>query len=385
MIKSFCKLLFDILRHQNQQMKPFKILICVGTRPNFIKITKFKKLFENYNHVECKILHTGQHFDASMSTIFFEQLGIGEPDFVFEHKKGSQIAVMAEILRESDELFRHYQPDLVLVPGDVNSSLACAISASRNNILLGHIESGLRSFDRKMPEEINRILIDDLSDFLFVTEPSGLINLRNEQKKEAQIFYVGNTMIDSIVHLQSFLKDYQINPGYNLTHEEFGIATFHRPSNVDNIENLQKIVNILDEISKINKVLFPIHPRTKQNLDRFNIKIDNPNIILLPPLDYINFLGLVGKSKWVITDSGGIQEETSYLGIPCITVRENTERPVTITEGTNTLAKSDVNEIKDLILSINNKTYKKGLIPKYWDGDATARIVKALTEQLSLS
>ena len=366
-------------------MKPFKILICVGTRPNVIKITMFKKLFETYRNVECKILHTGQHFDAGMSTIFFDQLGIGEPDFIFENKKGSPIAVMAEIIKESDALFRDYQPDLVLVPGDVNSSLACAISASKNNIMLGHIESGLRSFDRQMPEELNRILIDDLSDFLFVTEPSGKSNLLNEQKQENKIFYVGNTMIDSIVHLNDFIKNYEINPIYSISAGEYGIATFHRPSNVDNKENLQQIVEVLNELSKMNKVLFPVHPRTQQNLEKFGISLNNENIILLPPLDYINFLGLMGKSKWVITDSGGIQEETTFLGIPCITVRENTERPVTITEGTNTLSKTDIIEIKELIKSINEEKYKKGTIPLLWDGNATSRIVEVLIKELNLS
>jgi len=363
-------------------MKKYKIIICVGTRPNFIKITKLKKLFHAYEHITCKILHTGQHYDSAMSTVFFDQLGIGAPDFIFPAKSGTQMEVIAAIIKETDELFRAEKPDLVMVPGDVNSSLACALSASRNNIAVAHIESGLRSFDRTMPEEINRILIDDLSDLMFVTEPSGMENLKKENKPMEKVHFVGNTMIDSIAHLLPELNKNEMYKDFGVEKSDFGVATFHRPSNVDQPETLKIVLDILHELSQYQKVLFPIHPRTKQNIEKFGFQINNENIVLLPPLDYINFLGLISKAKWVVTDSGGIQEETTYLGVPCITVRENTERPVTAEQGTNTLSSSHPKEVSQYIQAINHGSYKKGTVPDLWDGKASERMVKVVVGYL---
>lgn len=361
-----------------------KILVCIGTRPNLIKITKLEECFNKYPHLEFRLLHTGQHYDYNMNEVFFEQLGIKRPDKIFKLEGGSQIQVIAEIQTKAEAYMLEYKPDLVVVPGDVNSTFACALAANRNGIKVAHLESGLRSFDRRMPEEINRILTDDLSDLFFVTEPSGLKHLREEGKSEESIKYVGNTMIDSLVKFSETFEASDILDRIGVEAGNYFTFTFHRPGNVDNQESLADLVDVIVGISANRKVVFPIHPRTKKNLEQFALdqKLNSNNIIFTQPLGYIDFMKLVKESKAVITDSGGIQEETTFQQVPCLTVRPNTERPVTVDEGSNTMMSLDKEAILSKVAEIENGTYKVGVIPKYWDGNASDRIVAAIDEYL---
>ena len=357
-----------------------KILICVGTRPNFIKVTRFKKLASKYN-LQIKLLHTGQHFDHQMSKVFFDELKLDSPDIYLDAKGNSQIEIMADIMVKFEKELQHYQPDVVLVPGDVNSSTACALVASRNNIKLGHIESGLRSFDRNMPEEINRILIDDLSDFFFVTEQSGIDHLKVESKNDNQIHFVGNTMIDSLVNFNSSIEKSNILKKIKCP-EDYGLMTFHRPSNVDRKETLRELLKTIEKCCISLTMVLPLHPRTKKSLIKHNFwdKFKSiKNLIYTDSLGYLDFMKLVTNSKIVITDSGGIQEETTFLQIPCITVRENTERPITIILGNNELIQLNGELIsKRMIEKLENT--KKGEIPPLWDGHATERILEILSK-----
>ena len=357
-----------------------KILICVGTRPNFIKVTRFKKLASKYN-LEIKLLHTGQHFDYQMSKVFFDELKLDKPDIYLDAQGSSQIEIMADIMVKFEKELKNYNPDVVLVPGDVNSSTACALVASRNGIKIGHIESGLRSFDREMPEEINRILIDNLSDYFFITEQSGIDHLISEGKEKHKIHMVGNTMIDSLVNFSSSIEKSSVLSEINCPNE-FGLMTFHRPSNVDDKENLKELVSTIESCCNHLPMVLPLHPRTKKSLikhDLWNKFNGIKNLIFTDSLGYLDFMKLVTNSKIVITDSGGIQEETTFLQIPCITVRENTERPITITMGNNELIKLDSDQIsKRMIDKLENN--KKGIIPPFWDGHATERILEILSK-----
>lgn len=359
-----------------------KILICVGTRPNFIKITQFKKLVNlHYKNLDIKILHTGQHYDSNMSEIFFQELEIDKPDIYLNAEGETQIKMISDIMIKFEVEVLKYNPDVVLVPGDVNSSVACALVASRLGFKLGHIESGLRSFDRDMPEEINRILIDKLSDIFFITEESGINNLIDEGHKD-NIHFVGNTMIDTLVNFTSKVDQNDILQKLNITPYEYCLSTFHRPSNVDNKKSLEKILKVYEKVSKMGlKTVLPIHPRTKNNFKKFKLynKLKSiKGMILTDSLGYLSFMKLVKNSNIVITDSGGIQEETTYLQIPCITVRENTERPVTIIKGTNILCPLSVEEI---IRNVNDRKHlkEKGKIPENWDGKATKRILDIIS------
>ena len=362
-----------------------KVLLVVGTRPNLIKITKFKKCFENYEKLELKILHTGQHYDYKMSEIFFDQLGIPKPNCIFKLEAETAVAKIAEMMVKFEEYVTELKPDLVLVPGDVNSSMACGIAASRLGYKLGHIEAGLRSFDRSMPEEINRLVIDELADLFFVTEPSGLKNLKEEQKDKGNVHYVGNTMIDSLVQFEPVFKNSEILNDLDITPKEYFVFTFHRPGNVDDIEKLTELVGVIREIALKGKVVFPVHPRTKNNLEKNDLLEDvtNENIILTDPVGYIDFMKLVGNSKGVITDSGGIQEETTFMQVPCLTIRPNTERPVTNEIGSNTLLGLNKTAILKHVQEINLGSYKKGEIPEKWDGNATDRIVEVIDDFLN--
>lgn len=362
-----------------------KILVCIGTRPNLIKITKLEECFEKYPNLEFRLLHTGQHYDYNMNEVFFEQLGIKRPDKIFTLEGGTQVETIAEIQVKAEKYMLEYKPDLVVVPGDVNSTFACALAASRNGIKVAHIESGLRSFDRSMPEEINRILTDNLADLFFVTEPSGLKHLREEGKKDESIKYVGNTMIDSLVKFAETFEASDILERLSVESGKYITFTFHRPGNVDNKESLSALVEVIESISSNRKVVFPIHPRTKKNLEKFQLdnRLKSENIIFTQPLGYIDFMKLVKESKAVITDSGGIQEETTFQQVPCLTVRPNTERPVTVDEGSNTMMSLNKDDIIEKVREIENGTYKKGVIPKYWDGCASDRIVEEIDKYLN--
>jgi len=320
-----------------------------------------------------------------MSEIFFEQLGIPKPDCIFKLDAPTAVGKIAEMMVKFEEFVMDLQPDLVLVPGDVNSSMACGVAASRLGFKVGHIESGLRSFDRTMPEEINRLIIDELSDLFFVTEPSGVKNLEDEKKDKGNVYFVGNTMIDSLVQFQPVFEKSDILEKLNVSKKEYFVFTFHRPGNVDDVEKLKELVNVIKGISAQNKVVFPVHPRTRKNLADNGLldALQNENIVITEPVGYIDFMKLIGNSSGVITDSGGIQEETTFMQVPCLTIRPNTERPITHEIGTNTLLPLDQTQILECVKQISGGTYKKGEIPDNWDGNATDRIVGIIKDFLN--
>lgn len=357
-----------------------KILIITGTRPNFIKVTQFKKVAQQYPHYQVEIVHTGQHFDKSMAEIFFAQFNM-QPDYFLNIKPGSAIEQMAEIILSLHKhVTEHGKPDLMLVPGDVNSTQAAALVASKLGIPLGHIESGLRSFDRAMPEEINRIVTDELTDLFFVTEPSGIENLTKENRT-GKICYVGNTMIDTLVAFNTQIEQSTILNELDVQPQAYFLVTLHRPSNVDVEQGLRKVLQLLQKLTERNKVVFPVHPRTTKNIAALGLESEFKalkNVIFTEPQGYFQFQKLIANAKAVITDSGGIQEETTFRQIPCLTLRENTERPVTLTHGTNTLTGLQADVIFPLINQIEQGTYKKGSIPKHWDGKATERIFQCI-------
>jgi UDP-N-acetylglucosamine 2-epimerase (non-hydrolysing) len=356
-----------------------KILIVVGTRPNFIKVTQFKK--ENVrlgSPFEIKIVHTGQHYDDKMADVFFRQFEL-TPDYFLHIPAESANTQMAEIMIRLEKVLKEYQPSLVMVVGDVNSTFAAALTANKTGFRIAHIESGLRSFDRSMPEEINRILTDEITDYYFITEQSGIDHLTAEHKSPENMFFVGNTMIDTLVAFEDkiskdpVLENYKIRPG------EYALMTMHRPATVDFHEGLLKLIEIIEFITRDIHLVFPIHPRTTAKLEQFSLieRIQsNDKLILTEPLDYFSFQKLTAGCRFVITDSGGIQEETTFRRVPCLTLRPNTERPSTITIGTNELVTFDVETVKAKIDSINQGTYKKGEVPPLWDGYATRRILE---------
>lgn len=363
-----------------------KILIVVGTRPNFIKVTQFEKAFASYpEHFEYRLLHTGQHYDPNMSKVFFEQLKLREPDYYLGISQGTPAAQMGEIMIALSGIFAEWRPDLVIVVGDVNSTFAAALTANKHNIKIAHLESGLRSNDREMPEEINRILTDKITDHFFITEQSGWDHLRAEGKGEDQMHFVGNTMIDTLVAFDEAIQASPIGEQLGITNRPFVLMTMHRPSNVDHEEGLQKLLTLIRYICVDYTLVFPIHPRTTSRFRQFGLweELNTiENLILGEPMDYLAFQKLISDCAFVLTDSGGIQEETTFRQVPCLTLRENTERPVTIILGTNELAKFELDELKPQIDRIRKGTYKKGQIPPKWDGKATERIVEVLKKVL---
>lgn len=362
--------------------KKKKILIVIGTRPNFIKITQFKKEAKKFPNLEIKVVHTGQHYDTKMADVFFEQFNL-VPDYFLNIAPSTANKQMAEIINKLEDVLIDHKPDWVIVVGDVNSTFAAALTANKLDIKIAHLESGLRSFDKSMPEEHNRVLTDAISDLFFVTEQSGLDNLLKEGKTNKNTFMVGNTMIDTMVAFSKQIEKSTILRKIGLQSKEFVLMTMHRPATVDTKEGLQKLIGLIDMVTRDFKVVFPIHPRTVSSMEYFNLHQqlkNNPNLIITDPLDYFSFQKLIKESKFIITDSGGIQEETTFLQIPCLTLRSNTERPITITIGSNELIAFDLKKIKSKINTIVNGTYKAGKIPKYWDGKSTERIIKILTK-----
>jgi len=366
-------------------MKKCKVVIVVGTRPNFIKITQFEKEFNRFgDFFDYKLVHTGQHYDQNMSQVFFGQLGLKKPDITLNVKGKTPAEQIGTIIIKLDEFFSDFQPNLVVVVGDVNSTLAAAVAANKRNIKLAHLESGLRSHDRAMPEEINRILTDNITNEFYVTEQSGMDNLEAEIKREANLHFVGNTMIDTLV---AFEKDIQASPileEIKVSTKDYALMTMHRPRNVDTKAALRKMLDVIQHITQYTKLVFPIHPRTTNSLKKHNLYEEltaNKAVILTKPLGYLAFQKLIANSNFVLTDSGGIQEETTFRQVPCLTLRPNTERPVTVTIGTNELVPFDPKIIGAKIEAIHNGTYKTGVIPKFWDGLATRRIVAVMHQQ----
>jgi UDP-N-acetylglucosamine 2-epimerase (non-hydrolysing) len=357
-----------------------KILNVVGARPNFIKIAPLVREIRKARGIEQLLVHTGQHYDYEMSRVFFEDLEIPQPDIHLEVGSGTHAKQTAKIMDRFEEVIIQTKPDLILVVGDVNSTLACSLVASKMNIKIAHVEAGLRSFDKSMPEEINRIITDTLSNYLFIHSLEARINLRNEGVSEKKIFFVGNIMIDTLIQQKEKIESLDIINKYGLEKNNYAVLTLHRPSNVDNHEKLTKVFQTLRRLQRQIKIFFPVHPRTLRKMEEFNLKnsLNMDGLIMSKPLSYLKFLNIMKNCRLVVTDSGGVQEESTYLGIPCLTLRENTERPVTITEGTNTLVGSNSQNILKKSQEILKGKYKEGRIPKFWDGKTANRIVKIL-------
>lgn len=365
-----------------------KIISVVGARPNFMKVAPVHKAFlKNYpDKVNHKICHTGQHYDEKMSDIFFKQLGMPQPDFYLGVGGGSHAVQTGKIMIEFEKVLLNEKPDLVIVVGDVNSTIACSLTAKKLNIKVAHVEAGLRSFDRTMPEELNRILTDSISDYLFVTEDSGIVNLRNEGVSEDKIFFVGNCMIDSLVEILPYSDKSQIINELKLDKMNYVLVTMHRPSNVDNPDRLKEVIKLLNKISVERKLVFPIHPRTRKNLEQFGMMDNlNQNIIFTDPIGYVDFVTLIKNSELIITDSGGIQEESTYLGVQCITLRKSTERPSTVDIGSNQLVGEDFEKAYQTALKVLGGYKKNGNIPPLWDGKSAERIASILVDELKIN
>ncbi len=371
-----------------------KIISVVGARPNFMKMAPLhKELNKHKAKVIHKIVHTGQHYDKHLSEIFFKQLGLPKPHINLGVGSGSHAEQTAETMVKFEKVVMKEKPDLVLVYGDVNSTLAASIVCSKiiqngDTIPVAHIESGLRSFDRTMPEEINRIVTDSISRYLFVPEADGLLNLKKSGVNKNNVFFAGNIMIDSLVCYLQLAKKSNVHKELCLTKKDYALVTLHRPSNVDSKENFVKILNIFKKINKLSPdtdIVFPVHPRTLKMIENFNLYKsleDIRNLVLTQPIGYIDFLSLINSSKLVITDSGGIQEETSFLNIPCLTLRENTERPITIKHGSNVLCGSNEKLIERELKNIFAGKFKKTKTLKYYDGKTAGRIVNVIINKI---
>lgn len=327
-----------------------------------------------------QLVHTGQHYDSSMNDCFFQDLGIPRPDYYLEVGSASHAVQTAEVMRRFEPVVDEVKPAAVLVVGDVNSTVACALVAAKKNIPVIHVEAGLRSFDRAMPEEINRVLTDQLSALLFTTEHSALDNLTKEGIAIDKVHFVGNVMIDTLHrNLARAVPASQTDTGLR---GEYAVLTLHRPSNVDDPEVLKNLLTAIAEIASDIPVVFPLHPRTRGRIEAFGLDGLLKTISVLPPVGYLEMLGLMKEAKLVMTDSGGVQEETTALGVPCLTLRENTERPITITEGTNTLIGTDTDRLKAVVKEILQGGGKGGRIPEFWDGRAAQRIARDITHWL---
>lgn len=362
------------------------IHLIVGARPNFMKVAPlFRELSEFSTKYKPCVIHTGQHYDEKMSKLFFSDLGMPEPEAYLKVGSGTHGQQTARIIERYEELLLNGQvPDLVVVAGDVNSTIACALVAKKLHIPVAHLEAGLRSYDERMPEEINRVLTDRISDVLLTPSIDGNENLIKEGVDLAKIHFVGNIMIDSLIEHREKAKTSQIKESLRLNdNEPYVLVTLHRPSNVDEVEGLSMLLNAFSEIGKRVILVFPMHPRTRKNIQYLglnNLLNSIDNLIITEPIGYLDFLKLQMDAKLVLTDSGGIQEETTYFGIPCLTLRENTERPITITAGTNQLVKLEAEEIVKAVMKVLNGEVKTGVIPEYWDGKTADRVVKVIDQ-----
>ncbi|MGE5431189.1 MAG: non-hydrolyzing UDP-N-acetylglucosamine 2-epimerase [Syntrophomonadaceae bacterium] len=364
-----------------------KIISVVGARPNFMKVAPLHKAFKKYNgEIEHLVCHTGQHYDEKMSKVFFNDLELPKPHFYLGIGSGSHAEQTARVMVEFEKVLLEEKPDLVIVVGDVNSTIACSLVASKLHIKVAHVEAGLRSNDRQMPEEINRLLTDAISDFLFVTEKSGLENLMHEGVSDSKVFFTGNVMIDSLINYLPKADASEALECYNLEKGNYILVTLHRPSNVDSKEYLEKLIHLLNTVSEKRKLIFPIHPRTKNNMQRFGLDGSlSENVILTDPIGYIDFLSLTKNAELIITDSGGIQEESTYMGVQCITVRDNTERPITVELGTNQLIGTDLDKVEKTALEVLEGKKKSGTIPPLWDGHAAERIAEIIIKKLDMN
>jgi len=364
-----------------------KIINVVGARPNFVKIAPLMAQYKNIPEISPILVHTGQHYDKKMSDSFFEQLGIPMPDINLEVGSNSHAVQTADIMKKFEPVVLKHQPNMVLVVGDVNSTLACALVAAKMGIKVAHVEAGLRSFDRTMPEEINRILTDAVSDYLFVSEPSGVENLKREGIPDKKIFFVGNVMVDTLINHIEKADQSNILQQLGIKKRNYVLVTLHRPATTDNINVLRDILLVLKEISHDINVIMPMHPRTKRMIKDFNLLHfieDLPGVLPIEPLEYIDFLRLMKDAKVVLTDSGGIQEETTILNIPCLTLRENTERPITLGIGTNTIVGVDPERILKGFKQAMNGAKLTSERPELWDGRAAERVVEVLLRKSTM-
>lgn len=377
----------DLEIQKGRKEHAVKHLACVvGARPNFMKMAPLLRALEQ--HAECRatLIHTGQHYDSQLSDVFFQDLGMKRPDIHLEVGSGKHGAQTARVIEKMEEVLecgaadgRPY--DRLVVVGDVNSTMAAAIAAVKLGVPVAHVEAGLRSFDRTMPEEINRIVTDSLSDMLLVSEPAGIENLKREGHANGQMHLVGNIMIDTLMVQLPAARDLDVLTRLGLEPGQYGVVTLHRPSNVDRVETLGPLVDVLAEVSRELTLVFPIHPRTQARLEAFGLLEKMraaPGIVLQPPMGYLEFLALTAQAKVIVTDSGGLQEESTALGIPCLTMRENTERPITVTEGTSTLIGNDAGKLRECLGLVMGGRYKRGKCPELWDGKAAERIAKVI-------
>jgi len=363
-----------------------KIISVAGARPNFMKIAPLMEAFRAQDSIEPMLVHTGQHYDEKMSDLFFRQLGIPEPDVNLGIGSGSHAVQVAEVMKAFEQVVLDEKPDVVLVVGDVNSTIACGMVAVKLGVTLVHVEAGLRSFDRGMPEEINRLLTDAISDMLFVTEKSGRENLLNEGVCEERIFMVGNVMIDTLLKNKAKSDESTILADLGLEAGGYAAMTLHRPSNVDNAEVLARLLDAIDVVQADMPVVFPIHPRTRNNLASLGLagRVEGmSDLRLLDPIGYLDFLKLTSSARLVLTDSGGIQEETTILKVPCITLRENTERPITAEVGSNIIAGTQSADIIAAYRTVMDGSARTPGIPDLWDGLAAQRIAAIMAEKLA--
>ncbi len=368
------------------------VMCIVGARPNFMKMAPIlRALAQHQPPIPALLVHTGQHYDTDMSKKLFVDLGLPTPDINLEVGSGSHAVQTAEVMKRFEPALDEHKPSCVLVVGDVNSTLACTLVAVKKDIPVAHVEAGLRSYDRKMPEEINRLLTDQVADRLYTTERSALANLVREGIAEERVVFAGNVMIDSLEasrpHARSpaeTLASHQLDPALIQHPKGYGVVTLHRPSNVDDAETLKSLLNVLATVAKDLPLVFAMHPRTRSNIERFGLKdlLDPARVAVLPPQGYLEMLGLMGGATLVLTDSGGLQEETTALGVPCLTLRENTERPITVEQGTNTMVGLDREAILRGVAEILAGQGKRGRVPEYWDGHTAERIAADLYQWL---
>jgi len=367
---------------ETNAMPTIKLILVAGARPNFMKLAPIMKALRGHRNVTAVLVHTGQHYDEKMSGQFFRELDLPVPDHNLEVGSGSHAQQTAEIMKRFEPVMLAENPDGVVVVGDVNSTMACALVATKLQRTVVHVEAGLRSFDRSMPEEINRLVTDAISDLLLTSEQSGRRNLLAEGISEDRIHFVGNLMIDSLrQHLEQAQRS-QILSTLGIGDGKFGVLTLHRPANVDDEQHFSELLSALGKISETLPIYFPVHPRTKMRLESGVYRL-NGHIHLVEPLGYLDFLCLMSRSSAIFTDSGGIQEESTVLGVPCFTLRNNTERPATVEEGTNILAGTSAKSI--LAAWEASQQHREGRIPEYWDGHAAARCVDVLRKHFGIA
>jgi UDP-N-acetylglucosamine 2-epimerase (non-hydrolysing) len=356
-----------------------KLIVVAGARPNFMKVAPIMWEVARRSGVSARLVHTGQHYDEKMSKLFFDQLRIPKPDVDLEVGSGSHAVQTAEVMKRFEPVVLDQKPDAVVVVGDVNSTIACALTAVKLGVPVAHVEAGLRSFDRTMPEEINRILTDAISRWLFVSEPSGVENLRKEGTDPGRVFFVGNVMIDTLVACRDQFEAAVDLGAFGVRPGEYGVLTLHRPANVDDPAVFAELLRAVADIQRDLPLVFPVHPRTRKALAAQQVEL--PNVKLVDPLGYLEFMKLVSHARLVLTDSGGIQEETTYLGVPCLTLRENTERPSTVEQGTNVLVGLGPDRITEAARTVLRAGRTRHQVPDKWDGQAARRILDVLTSR----